>query len=153
MEMTLWKNFNLYVPGDFQFGNYFLPRIKNPQLEFFPVNARRYGVQRQGNNHLVVFLDFCLKKSPYQFIEIDETESGVYNLIAPMDVEMFNRLFGLEKEVSVFSVSYHSRMSAIAWKLLIDIAEDERIMAEDDSGNFVGGPQCVRDLKHLFGPG
>ncbi len=153
MEMLIWKNFNLYVPGTFKFENYFLPRIQNPTLEYFVVNARRYGIQRKGNNHLVVFLDFCLIKPPGQFIETDETETGVYNLKTPATLEMFNRLFIREKDVSVYSVSFHSRMSAIAWKLLIDIADDDKIMIEDDSGNFVGGPQCARDLKHLFGQG
>ena len=146
----MWKNFNLYVPGEYSFEKHFLAKIKNPILEFFPVNSRRYGVQRQGNNHLVVFLDYCLKKDFSKFSEADEGESGVYNLKNPTETEIFKDLFEGEKEVAVFSVSYHPRMSAIAWKLLIDILEDEKIMVEDDSGNFMRGPHCVKELRSLY---
>jgi hypothetical protein len=145
------KNFNIYVPGGYSFEKDLLPRIKNPILEFFPVNARRYGVQREGNNHLVVFLDFCLKKDPAKFAEAEEGESGAFNLKNPTETEIFNALFSAQKEVSVYTVSYHPRMSAIAWKLLIDILDDEKIMVEDDSGNFMRGPHCVKELKALYG--
>ena len=146
----MWKNFNIYVPGEYTFEKYFLPRIKNPILDLFPVNARRYGIQREGNNHLVVFLDFCLKKESAKFAEVEEGESGVFNLKNPAETEIFNGLFAGQKEVAVYTVSYHPRMSAIAWKLLIDILDDEKIMVEDDSGNFMRGPNCVKDLKSLY---
>jgi hypothetical protein len=147
MSMT----FNLYVPSEYTFKNYFFPRIQNPSLEFFEVDKRRYGIQRKGNNHLVVFLDFCLKKPPSEFTRLNSSEAGDLLVESPAVIELFNRMFGRQKEVAVYSLSYNARMSVIAWKLLTEIANDEKIMVEDDSGQWMSGPECVRELKELLG--
>lgn len=57
----------LFVPGDYAFGNYFLPKIKNQTIDFFEVSHKRRGIQRKGNNHLVVFLEFVCKRAPAEY--------------------------------------------------------------------------------------
>lgn len=144
------KNINLYVPAEFTFMNYFLPGIKNKTLEHYEVDAKRYGVQRVGNNHLVVFLDFRLKKASPQFIKALEGRADDFFLKNPADIDLFGQVFKSQKEVALFSITYSSRMSVIAWKLLIDIADNDKILVEDDKGHFMKGPDCVQELKALL---
>ncbi len=147
------KKFKIFVPGEYTFMNYFLPGIKNPALECFEVDKRRHGVQRKGNNHLVVFLDFCLKKESSKFIEANGNETEDFLMETPADIDFFKRMFGCQKEVAVFSLSYNARMSVIAWKLLIDIANDEKLLVVDDSGKLMRGPECVKEHELLLGQG
>lgn len=143
--------FNLYVPGEYTFESHFLPRIQETHLECFEVDRNRHGIQRKGNNHLVVFMDFCLKGPPSKFTEPDGDGAQEFLFEKPHEIEFFNRVFAGQKEVAVFSLAYKARMSVILWKLLVHIADDERMMVEDDQGNLMTGPQCVQELKHLMG--
>lgn len=143
--------FNLYVPADYTFKNYFLPRIKRPSLECFEIDKNRHGIQRKGNNHLVVFLDFCLKKPPSEFTNANSGEADDFLIEEPADINFFNRIFGRQKEVAVYSLSYHGRMSVIAWEVLIEIADDEKVVLENDFGKLVRGPEWVQDHKVLMG--
>ena len=135
--------FNLYVPAEYTFENYFLPRIESPSLEFFEVDEKRRGIQRKGNNHLIVFLDFCLKKASAEFIKTNSDGVDDFLIESPVDIEFFNRFFSPQKEVAVYSLSCHGRMSVIAWEVLILIA--------DESGKLMAGPVYVREHKKIMG--
>jgi hypothetical protein len=143
--------FNLYVPAEYTFESYFVPMIKGPLLEFFEVDKNRRGIQRKGNNHLIVFLDFCLKKPASEFTKNCGGEADDFRIEAPSDIKFFYRMFGQENEVSVFSLSYHGRMSVIAWEVLIEIADNPRVVVEDETGKLVGGPECIQEYKMLMG--
>jgi hypothetical protein len=143
--------FNLYVPAEYTFEIYFIPKIKSPSLEFFDVDKNRRGIQRKGNNHLIVFLDFCLKKRALEFTKNNSGEADDFLIESPSDIKFFYRMFGQENEVSVFSLSYHGRMSVIAWEVLIEIADDPRVVVEDERGKLVDGPECIQEYKMLMG--
>ncbi len=145
--------FNFYVPADYGFKNYFLPKIKHPSLEYFDVDRDRYGIQRKGNNHLVVFLDYCFQKAPSEFTEPKGDGANDFVFEKPHQIEFFNRMFRHQKEVAVYSLSYHARMSVIVWKLLIDITDDEKVMVEDNLGHLMTGPQCAREFEQLLREG
>src|ERR1700733_14304446 len=109
------KIFNLFVPGEYTFENYFIPKIKNPAVECFEVGKVRHGYQRKGNNHLVVFLDFCLKKETSRFTKVNGSEAEHFLLEDQTDIELFNRVLRQQKEVAVYSLAYNAKMSVIAW--------------------------------------
>ena len=144
------KLYNLFVPAEYHFKNHFLPKIKNPDLDCFEVDDSRQGVQRKDNNHLVVFLDFCLKGPPEQFLEEAKNDNYSYHFRSPQDVELFTKTFGQQKEVALFSLSFRPQMTVLAWKLLIDIAEDERTLVEDEEGRLLNGAHCVQELKQMM---
>ena len=145
------KVFDIYVPGEYTFENYFLPKIKNSTLDCFEVDKNRHGVQRKGNNHLIVFLDFHLKKPSLEFTKINGDQVEDFFIEEPADIELFNRVLGREKEVAVFSLSYHARMSVIAWEVLLAVADNEKVVVEDDLDKLMDGPKYVRDLKKFLG--
>ena len=143
--------FNLYVPAEYTFKNYFLPRIKKPSLKCFEVDKKRHGIQRRNNNHLIVFLDFCFKKPPSEFTQTKDDEADDFLIEAPADIELFNRMFSRQRVVSVYSLSCNGRMSVIAWEVLIAIADDEKVLIEDESGKLVAGVEWVREHKAIMG--
>jgi hypothetical protein len=143
--------FNLYVPVEYTFEKYFLPRIESPSLEFFEVDENRRGIQRKGNNHLIVFLDFCIKKASSEFTKSKSDGVDDFLISSPVDIEFFNRMFILQKEVAVYSLSCHGRMSVIAWEVLNLIADNEKVVIEDESGKLMAGPAYVREHKKIMG--
>jgi hypothetical protein len=143
--------FNIYVPSEYKFKNYFLPRIKKPSLKCFEVDKNRRGIQRKDNNHLIVFLDFCFKKNPSEFTHINGDAAGDFFIKEPAEIELFNGVFGQQKEVAVYSLSYHGRMSVIAWEVLIAIADDEKVLIEDETGKLIAGTEWVREHKAVMG--
>ena len=145
------KIFNFYVPAEYNFKQYFLPKINHLDLEYFEVDSHRHGIQRKGNNHLVVFLDYCLKKAPSHFTETNNDGVGSFFLEKTDEAKLFKKMFEDQGEVAVFTLSYNARMSVVAWKLLVDIANDERVLVRDDHGRLVTGPQCVQEHKELLG--
>ena len=144
------KNFNLYVPSEYTFLDYFRPRIVDPGLEWFEVDLRRHGVQRKGNNHLVVFLDFRFQGPP-SFFTGGSGKAGSFGLRTPAEAELFNRVLGGEREVAVYSLAYHVRMSILAWRLLTQVADDGRVLLEDEPGLLSPGPDFVREHLRLLG--
>jgi hypothetical protein len=143
--------FNLYVPAEYTFENYFLPKIESPSLEFFEVDEKRRGIQRKGNNHLIVFLDFCLKTAASEFTQGDSDQVLDFRFGTPADIDFFNRVFSRQKEVAVYSLSYHGRMSVIAWEVLNLIADNVKVVVEDESGKLMEGPAYVREHKKIMG--
>jgi len=144
------KIFNLYVPVEYTFKNYFLPRINYSDLEYFEMGPHRHGIQRTGNNHLLVFLDFCLKKPPSKFTKAKSVETGDFRMRTPAEIKLFKRIFARQKEVAAFSLTYHPRMSVMLWKLLIQVVDDPKIMVRDDSGHLMTGRQCIQEIKKLL---
>ena len=144
------KIYNLFVPAEYTFKNHFIPKIKNPVLESFEVDSSRQGIQRKGNNHLVVFLDFCLKAPPEKFLEVAESENFEFHFRASGDVDIFRKKFAGQEAVALYSLSYNPRMTVLAWKLLMDIADDGRILVENEDGTLMDGHACVEDLKQML---
>ena len=144
-------NFYFYVPPEYTFEGYFSPKVDPSSLEFFEVDRRRRGIQRKGNNHLVVFLDSCVQAEPARFLEPEEAGMNGLRMRTPAEKDLFNRLFGGQKEVAVFALSYHARMSVIAWKITAALADDERILVKNDAGNLMAGRECAHELKSLLG--
>ena len=142
--------YNLFVPAEYTFKSHFVPKIKDPILDCFEVDGSRQGIQRKGNNHLVVFLDFCLKAPPEKFLEVAKNENYDFHFKTPPDVELFMRVFGQQKEVALFSLSFNPRMTVLAWRLLIEIADDDKTLVEDEGGHLRTGPDCVRELRELM---
>lgn len=147
------KIFNLYVPAEYNFNNYFLLKINKPTLEHFEVDSRRHGIQRKGNNHLVVFLDFHGKKSSSRFAEVLAEPQGEFFMKSDAEVGLFNQMFGGQKEVAVYSVAFTSKMSAFAWKVLFDLVNDDRILVEDDTRKLMKGADCAKSLSLVLGQG
>jgi hypothetical protein len=149
------KEFLLFVPGDYAFGNYFLPKIKNPNIDFFEVSHMRRGVQRKGNNHLVAFLELVCKRPPAEYPILLDGEAGALILVNPSEREFFTQMFKNQKEVALFSLHYHARMSVLAWEIMVEIADDPRVMVKDDSVELARGVDIAAELKSLlrFKPG
>lgn len=146
-------NYNIFVPAKYTLENYFLPKIKNPTLEHFEVDRKRHGIQRKGNNHLVVFLDFRGKKSSVDFAELGGGDQGEIFMKNQEELTLFRKVFKDHKEVAVFSLSFNSRMSVFVWKVLIELVDEELILVEDESGKIMSGPDCARSLRSLMGQG
>src|SRR5579859_4954853 len=130
------KTVHFYVPAEYGFKSYFLPKINPSAFENFEVSRHRHGIQRKGNNHLVVFLDFHLQKESTLFTAPGGHEAGEFFLKKPDDAELFRRTLGRQKEVAVYSLAYQALMTVIAWKLLVDIADDQKILVLDDHGHL-----------------
>jgi hypothetical protein len=141
------KNIYLFVPTEYSFAGYFIPKIKNPHLECFEAGKNRLGIQRRGNNHLVVFLEFGFKKRPAGLAAGDLSEQ-------PWPEEYHRKFVGSffrkEHEISVFKLIYEARMSIVAWEILAEIADDERVLADEGLGSCLSGPQLARELKDLL---
>lgn len=144
-------SFYFYVPAEYTFEGYFLPKIDPSSLDFFEVDRRRRGIQRKGNNHLVVFLDYCLKAEISRFMEGEGGEADRFRMRTSAERGLFGGLFGDQREVAVFSLSYHARMSVIAWKIVVSLADNAGILVKNDAGNLMRGDECVHDLKGLLG--
>lgn len=145
------KTVHLYVPVEYSFKHYFLPKINPSAFESFEVDRHRHGIQRKGNNHLVVFLDFRLQKEPSQFTSSGDGATGEFFLQKPDEADLFHRTLGRQKQVAVYSLAYQARMTVIAWKLLVDITDDEKVLVRDDHGHLKAGPQCAGEHRKLLG--
>jgi hypothetical protein len=141
------KNIYLYVPVGYSFGNYFIPKIKNPNLECFEAGRTRMGIQRKGNNHLVVFLEFGFKKRPLPGEKVDLNEQPWPEEFHREFVVSF---FKKEPEIALYKLVYDARMSIVAWEILTEIADDERILVDEGLGSCLNGPQLANELKELL---
>ncbi len=144
------KEFLLYVPSSYTLRNYFLPKLEKPAMESFEITSNRIGIQRKGNNHLVVFLEFSFKRPMEEFFLIHDGEAGDLFLHSPSDREFFRQMYIDEKEVSVFSLAYHPRMSVLAWESIAEIADDPRIIVRDVSDELIKGDELAREFKELL---
>ncbi|HVZ80676.1 MAG TPA: hypothetical protein VHE12_07740 [bacterium] len=142
------KRYNLYMPGEYSFKGHFLPLIEKAELDAFEADTHRWGIQRKDNNHLCVFLEHSLKMGPSHFTQGEET--GRFAIQAPKDKALFERILGDRKEVSVFALFYTPRMTPLAWKVMIELADDPKILVMDDARNFMPGPDCALELKGLM---
>ena len=142
------KRFILYVPGAYHFRERFYPRIKKAGLDCFEADAYRWGIQRQESNILVVFLERSLHKGSSHYTHGEEI--GRFALETPQEQEIFQKVLGGQKEVSVFSLFYTPRMTPLAWRTMVAIADDPQILVRDDSRHYLTGPDCVLELKGLM---
>ena len=146
------KIFKLYVPPEYTFENYFCPRIVNREMECFDVDHKRHGFQRKGNNHLVLFLDLQMKMATAEFLQGCGEGADEFHLKTLEDIELFKNVFEGQKEVAVYSLAYQARMAVIAWKMIMEVAENEQVLVLDDSGKLMRGPECVEEHKRLMVP-
>jgi len=144
------KEFLLFVPGEYTFANYFAPKIKNPNIEFFELNAKRRGIQRKGNNHLVLFLEFVCTRPAGEYPMVLDGEAGALMLDNPSDRDLFSRMFENHQEVSTFSLQYHARMSVLAWETMVEIADDPRILVKDVSSEWKKGTDLAAELNEVL---
>ncbi len=144
------KKMVLVVPGEYTFENFFAPRFKKTNLEIFDVDTNRRGIQRKGNNHLVVFLDYVYKKPLDQFSETQGIESETIVYLTQTHIEFFKQMFDHQKELSVYALSYDARMSLIAWEVITHIADDKRVLVEEGFGEWMKGPELARELKDFL---
>lgn len=144
------RNFNIYAPAKCTFENYFLPRVQKPALDHFEVDKKRYGIQRKGNNHLVVFLDYHGKKNVAKFSEVGGGEQGEFFTKPSSEAGLFATIFSGHGEVAVYSISYSLKMSVFAWKLLSEVVDDAKVLVEDDSGHLMTGPDCAKAMRELL---
>jgi hypothetical protein len=142
------KRFNLYVPSELSFHRHFKPLLEQTDLESFEADHHRFGIQRKGNTHLVVFFEHSLTLEPSQFLQVNHT--GRFGMENSQEKALFEKVFGSQKEVSVFSIFYTSRMTPLAWRLLIEIADDPRVLVMDEARHFMPGPDYARDLRELL---
>ncbi len=141
------KNIYLYVPAEYSFENYFIPKITSPQLECFEAGRTRLGIQRKGNNHLVVFLEFSFKKRP---VSDDKGDLNENPWPQEFHREFVSSFFHKEPEIALFKLVYDARMSIVAWEILTEIANDDRILVDEGLGSCLSGPQLAKELKELL---
>lgn len=144
------KEFLLFVPGEYTFKNYFSPKIKNTTIEIFEINSNRRGIQRKGNNHLVLFLEFVCARPAGDYPIILDGEAGALMLNNASEREFFKNMFEGHEQVSIFSLQYHARMSVLAWETMVEIANDPRIMVKDVSSEWMKGTDLALELSEIL---
>lgn len=142
------KHFNLYVPAALTYRDHFLPRIGRAGLETFEVDAHRFGIQRPDHNHLLVFLEHSLTMEPPEFLQGDRT--GRFAMEGPTEALLFKGTLAGEKEVSVYSLFYTNRMTSMAWRVILAVADDPRVLVMDEARHFLPGPDCALELRGLM---
>lgn len=142
------KRFNLYVPGEYTFKGHFKPRIESAGLDSFEADTHRWGIQRRENNHLVVFMEHSLTMEPSHFTHAEEI--GRFALESSGEKTAFQKILGGQREVSVFTLFYTSRMTPLAWRAMVGMVDDPRILVMDETRHYAAGPDCVLELKGLM---
>jgi hypothetical protein len=140
------KKIIMMVPGEYDFSTYFERKIRNPKLEIFEVDTRRRGIQRKGNNHLLVFLNFEYKKKASELYTLELREDKTLYLSEHSRRELVHE----KQEISVYSLVYEARMSLIAWEVLVEIVNDNRIIVDEGVGGLTRGPDLAVELKQLL---
>jgi hypothetical protein len=143
------RSFIILAPAKYTYENHFLPLIKNPTLEFYKVDDDRYGIKDRKNSQFVVFLDFDGIENSSRFIENNVSKEDFNDcfLEDPTGRELFKEILAHQKKVATFQLVFHTRSLALAWKLLVDIADDENILIMDDAEAFFSGCDYVKAIK------
>lgn len=77
-------------------------------------------------------------------------EAGALILENPSERDVFNRMFEGQREVSLYSLHYHARMSVLAWEIMLEIADDPLVLVKDDSGAMTRGADLAAELNQVL---